>query len=56
MFRLVWYADIPDPDNFLSPLLHSASPTNHTFYRNPLVDQLLAQARKELDDVQRIAL
>jgi oligopeptide transport system substrate-binding protein len=56
MFRLVWYADIPDPDNFLSPLLHSASPTNHTLYRNPLVDQLLERARRELDDVQRIAL
>jgi oligopeptide transport system substrate-binding protein len=56
MFRLVWYADIPDQDNFLSPLLHSASPTNRTFYRNPRVDQLLEQARKELDEVQRIAL
>ena len=56
MFRLVWYADIPDPDNFLSPLLHSTSPTNRTFYRNPLVDQLLEQARKAFDEVQRIAL
>ena len=40
----------------LSPLLHSASPTNRTFYRNPLVDQLLEQARKEFDEAQRIAL
>jgi ABC-type transport system substrate-binding protein len=56
MFRLVWYADIPDPDNVLSPLLHSTSPTNRTFYRNPLVDQLLEQARRELDEAQRIAL
>jgi peptide/nickel transport system substrate-binding protein len=56
MFRLVWYADIPDPDNFLSPLLHSTSPTNRTFYRNPRVDQLLEQARKELDEAQRITL
>jgi peptide/nickel transport system substrate-binding protein/oligopeptide transport system substrate-binding protein len=56
MFRLVWYADIPDPDNMLSPLLHSRSPTNRTFYRNPRVDQLLEQARKELDEAQRIAL
>ena len=40
----------------LSPLLHSTSPTNRTFYRNPLVDQLLEQARKELDEAQRIAL
>jgi oligopeptide transport system substrate-binding protein len=56
MFRLAWYADIPDPENMLSPLLHSASPTNHTFYRNPVVDQLLEQARKALDEAQRIAL
>jgi oligopeptide transport system substrate-binding protein len=56
MFRLLWYADIPDPDNFLSPLLHSASPTNRTFYHNSLVDQLLEQARKEFDEAQRIAL
>ena len=40
----------------LSPLLHSTSPTNRTFYRNPLVDQLLEQARKEVDEAQRIAL
>jgi len=56
MFRLAWYADIPDPDNVLSPLLHSASPTNRTFYRNPRVDQLLEQAREELHDAQRVAL
>jgi oligopeptide transport system substrate-binding protein len=56
MFRLVRVADIPDPDNFLAPMLHSASPTNYTFYRNPLVDRLLEQARGEVDDAQRIAL
>jgi oligopeptide transport system substrate-binding protein len=56
MFRLAWHADIPDPDNFLSPLLHSTSPTNRTFYRNPRVDQLLEQARRELDEAQRITL
>ena len=56
MFRLVWYADIPDPDNVLFPLLHSTSPTNRTFYRNPLVDQLLEQARGKLSYAQRIAL
>jgi peptide/nickel transport system substrate-binding protein/oligopeptide transport system substrate-binding protein len=56
MFRLSWWADIPDPDNVLSPLLHSTSSTNRTFYRNPLVDQLLEQARRALDEAQRIAL
>jgi oligopeptide transport system substrate-binding protein len=56
MFRLAWHADIPDPDNILSPLLHSISPTNRTFYRNPLVDQLLEQARKAFDEAKRVAL
>jgi peptide/nickel transport system substrate-binding protein/oligopeptide transport system substrate-binding protein len=56
MFRLARFADIPDADNFLAPMLHSASPTNYTFYRNPLVDRLLEQARGELDDTQRLAL
>jgi peptide/nickel transport system substrate-binding protein/oligopeptide transport system substrate-binding protein len=56
MFRLAWYADIPDPHNFLWPLLHSTSPTNRTFYRNPKVDQLLSAASKELNDVQRVLM
>jgi peptide/nickel transport system substrate-binding protein/oligopeptide transport system substrate-binding protein len=56
MFRLVWYADIPDPDNMLFPLLHSTGSFNLTFYGNPLVDQLLEQAGKKLSYAQRIAL
>jgi peptide/nickel transport system substrate-binding protein/oligopeptide transport system substrate-binding protein len=56
MFRLVRYADIPDPDNFIAPMLHSASPTNYTFYRNPSVDRLLERARREVDDAERIEL
>jgi oligopeptide transport system substrate-binding protein len=56
MFRLMRYADIPDPDNSLAPMLHSASPTNYTFYRNPQLDRLLERARREVDDAQRLAL
>jgi ABC-type transport system substrate-binding protein len=56
MFRRVWYADFPDPDNMLSPLLHSTGSRNFSFYRNPLVDQLLEQAHKKLSYAQRIAL
>jgi oligopeptide transport system substrate-binding protein len=56
MFRLIWVADIPDPDNTLYALLQSTSPTNYRFYRNPVVDQLLEEARKEADDIQRLAL
>jgi peptide/nickel transport system substrate-binding protein/oligopeptide transport system substrate-binding protein len=56
MFRLSWYADIPDPYNFLWPVLHSTSPTNRLFYRNPQVDRLLNDASKELDDERRVAM
>jgi peptide/nickel transport system substrate-binding protein/oligopeptide transport system substrate-binding protein len=56
MFRLSWTARIPDPDDFLSPQLHSTGANNWAFYRNPQVDQLLDQARKELNYAQRIAL
>jgi oligopeptide transport system substrate-binding protein len=56
MFRLIWIADIPDPDNTLSALLQSTSPTNYRFYHNPLLDRLLEEARKEVDDIQRLTI
>jgi ABC-type transport system substrate-binding protein len=56
MFRLARFADVPDPDNFLAPMLHSTGSSNYTRYRNPLVDQLLEQARKAFDEARRIAL
>jgi oligopeptide transport system substrate-binding protein len=56
MFRLAWHADIPDPDNMLSPLLHATGSSNYTRYRNPRVDQLLEQARHAFDEAQRTVL
>jgi oligopeptide transport system substrate-binding protein len=56
MFRVAWYADIPDPDNFFFPLFHSAGQPNYMFYRNPRVDQLLEKAREETDYAQRVKL
>jgi peptide/nickel transport system substrate-binding protein len=58
MFRLSWSSRIPDPDDSLWHLLHSKSQrvSNYMFYQNPRVDALLAQARKEFDFTQRIAL
>lgn len=50
MFRYAWYADYPDPDNFLYPLFHSQSQTNYFRYSNPVVDELLNNARRETDD------
>src|SRR5262249_39070398 len=56
MFRLAWYSDIPDPDNFFYPLVFSQSKINRTSYRNPQVDQLLEEARSRTDYQQRIRI
>ena len=37
-FLHAWYADVPDPDNFLHLLFHSQSPRNYMGYANPEVD------------------
>ena len=44
MFWLNWWADYPDPENFLFPLFHSSnfgSAGNRARYRNPEVDRLI---------------
>ncbi len=51
-----WYADVPDPDNFLFKLFYSRNPRNFFGYANPVVDDLLTQARAESDVIRRIAL
>jgi peptide/nickel transport system substrate-binding protein/oligopeptide transport system substrate-binding protein len=56
IFRYAWYADYPDPDNFLYPLFHSQSDNNYFRYRNPIVDGLLDEARREADDLRRVKL
>ncbi len=54
MYYAAWYADFPDPDNFLYTLFHSKSRTNRMGYNNPEVDELLEQARSELDYMKRV--
>jgi peptide/nickel transport system substrate-binding protein/oligopeptide transport system substrate-binding protein len=56
MYRYAWYADVPDPDNFLSVLFHSQSPSNFANYSNPQVDRLLEQAQREGDYLTRMQL
>jgi oligopeptide transport system substrate-binding protein len=55
-FLYSWNADVPDPDNFVFRLFHSRSPRNLTGYSNPLVDDVLIQARKETDVQRRVEL
>lgn len=54
-----WYADYPDAENFLYPLLHSVNKGvggNISFYSNPEYDRIVTAARREQDDVKRTAL
>jgi oligopeptide transport system substrate-binding protein len=59
LFLKDWYADYPDAENFLYPLLHSASlgvGGNVSFFQNPRFDQIVSAARRESDDARRIDL
>jgi len=54
-----WYADYPDAEDFLYPLLHSANRGaggNVSFFSNPKFDSLVTAARRELDETKRNAL
>jgi len=54
-----WYADYPDAEDFLYPLLHSANRGaggNVSFYANPVFDSVVTASRHELDETKRNAL
>jgi ABC-type transport system substrate-binding protein len=54
VFLRAWFADVPDPENFLAKLFYSASPWNYMGYANPAVDSLLERARAEPDMARRV--
>jgi len=48
MFWLGWFADYPDPENFLFPLFHSANfgpAGNRAMYKNPSLDALIEKGQ-----------
>ena len=54
-----WYADYPDADSFLYPLLYSGSKGpggNVSFYASPEFDKLVLAARREQDVAKRATL
>jgi len=54
-----WWADYPDAENFLYPLLHSRNKGvggNVSFYSNPKFDALVNQAHQEQDEAKRNSL
>ncbi len=59
LFVKDWYADYPDAENFLYPLLHSANKGvggNVSYFSNAQFDSLVTAARREQDETKRIAL
>lgn len=59
LFVKDWFADYPDADAFLYPLLHSTSKGvggNVSFYANAKVDSLVTRARRTPDDAERARL
>jgi peptide/nickel transport system substrate-binding protein len=58
-FWLSWWADYPDPENFLFPLFHSAnigSAGNRTRCFDPELDRLIEVAQQTIDDKLRYRL
>jgi peptide/nickel transport system substrate-binding protein/oligopeptide transport system substrate-binding protein len=54
-----WFADYPDAENFLYPLLHTANRGvggNVSFLSDPKFDSVVTAARREPDEARRIAL
>ena len=50
-FWLSWWADYPDPENFLLPLFHSASvgsSGNRTRCLDPVLDKLIETAQRTM--------
>lgn len=56
MYYAAWYADFPDPDNFLFNLCHSESRSNRMGYQSEEVDRMLEAARSETDYGMRVEL
>jgi ABC-type transport system substrate-binding protein len=59
LFVKDWYADYPDAENFLYPLLHGANKGvggNVSFFSNAQYDSLVSASRRELDEAKRTEL
>ncbi|MBI4714386.1 MAG: ABC transporter substrate-binding protein, partial [Nitrospirae bacterium] len=58
-FYLSWWADYPDPENFLFPLFHSSNRGaggNRSHFADPVTDRLLENAQGTTDPEERATL
>jgi len=57
MWIIGWAADYPDPDNFVTPFMHSTGTyAKAQGYNRPEVDKLIQDARNETDTAKRRAI
>jgi len=58
-FWISWWADYPDPENFLFPLFHSSNwgaGGNRTRFMDREVDEIIIDAQREMNPVRRYKL
>ena len=58
-FWISWWADYPDPENFLFPLFHSSNwgaGGNRTRFKDEEVDRIIEQAQREMNQEERYKL
>ena len=56
IYRYVWFADLPDPDDFLRSLFSSNSQFNYMKYHDKQVDEMLLKAVGEIDPIKRASM
>lgn len=56
IFLMSWWADYPDPENFMFPTFHSVNKGpggNRSQFSNKKIDKLIEEAQSELDPLKR---
>lgn len=56
IYRYAWFADMPEPDNFLYTLFGSDSPVNFMRYNGARVDEMFTTARQTVGAVERATI
>ncbi len=56
LYRMNWYADYPDPDNFLGMQFATGAGGNFGRYSNPAFDRLIDEGRRERNADRRAAI
>lgn len=56
IYRYAWYADMPDPDNFLQPLFGTGAVANFMRFKNDHVNEMLQAARAIADPLERAGM